>query len=193
VTSGGGLDMTRRALDALYHASGGVAAFFLAAIAVIVLMQVGANVIDALSRWMTGRPIGLLVPSYADFAGYFLATSSFLALAHTLRKDAHIRVALVVQRLGPRRRQGAELWASGFAASLTGYFSWYMMGLVRQSWRFGDVSPGIVPVPLWIPQAAMAAGLVILTIALVDVFVTLMTARDAETAPVAADAAPEER
>ena len=138
----------RRALDRLYHASGGVAAFFLAAIAAVVLMQVGANVIDALSRLLTGGPLGLLVPSYADFAGYFLAASSFLALAGTLRKETHIRVFLVVQRLGPRWRRRAEGGASGLGAGLTGYFSWYMAALVLQSWRFGDVSPGIVPVPL---------------------------------------------
>jgi TRAP-type C4-dicarboxylate transport system permease small subunit len=183
----------RRALERLYCASGGMAAFFLAAIAVIVLLQVGANVIDALARWITGVPVGLLVPSYADLAGYFLATSSFLALAHTLKKDAHIRVALVIQRLGPRWRRGAEAWASGFGAVLAGYFSWYMADLVRQSWLFGDVSPGIVPVPLWIPQAAMTAGLIVLTIALVDVLVTVLTGPDPSRAPGATDAAAEER
>lgn len=182
----------RRALDGLYHVSGGLAASFLAAIALVVLLQVGANVIDALSRRMTGVPIGLLVPSYADFAGYFLATSSFLALAHTLKEDAHIRVALVVQRLAPRWRRTAELWSSGFAAILTMYFSWYLIDLVRQSWQFADVSPGIVAVPLWIPQAAMAAGLVVLTIALVDRFVTIMIGCDPCRVPVAIDAASEE-
>lgn len=169
-----------------------MAALFLAAIALVVLMQVGANVIDALSRWLTGEPIGLLIPSYADFAGYFLAASSFLALAYTLKKDAHIRIALVVERLGPRGRRGAEIGATGFGAVVTGYFSWYMAALVHQSWRFTDLSPGLVPVPLWIPQAAMTVGLIILTICLVDIFFTLIRGGDPYCTP-AADAAAEER
>ena len=197
MTAGGGpalrFPAMRRALDGLYRASGGLAAFFLAAIAVVVLLQVGANVINALSHWMIGVPIGLLVPSYADFAGYFLATSSFLALAHTLKKNAHIRVALLVQRLRPRWRRRAEWWSSGFGAFLTAYFSWYMADLVLQSWRFGDVSPGIVSVPLWIPQSAMAVGLIVLTIALVDMFVTVVTGGNSCCAPSATDAAAEER
>lgn len=183
----------RRILDGLYHVSGVMAAIFLAAIALIVLMQVGANGIDALSRRLTGEPIGLLVPSYADFAGYFLATSSFLALAHTLKKDAHIRVTVLIVRLGPRGRRGAELWASGFGAFVTGYFSGYMAALVHQSWRFADLSPGLVPVPLWIPQAAMTTGLIILTICLLDVFVTVIRGGDPYHPPKAGDAAAEKR
>ncbi len=40
-----------------------------------------------------------------------------------------------------------------------------------ESLEYGDVSPGMVPVALWIPQSAMALGLVILTISLLDSFV----------------------
>ncbi len=57
------------------------------------------------------------------------------------------------------------------AGLLSGYFAWYMTGLVWESWRFNDLSPGIVPVPLWIAQAPLALGLVVLTIALADDFV----------------------
>lgn len=158
----------RRLLDGLYRLSGALAAGFLAAIAVIVLAQVGANIIDALAAWVTGQPIGLVIPSYANFAGFFLAASSFFALAYTLRRGGHIRVTLVIQHLGPRARHVVEAWCAGAAALVAGYFAWYMCALVAESWRFGDMSTGILPVPLWIPQAAVAAGLVVLTIALVD-------------------------
>ena len=36
------------------------------------------------------------------------------------------------------------------------------------SWRFNDMSQGVIAVPLWIPQLGYAAGLVILLIAFVD-------------------------
>ncbi|MEL7172133.1 MAG: TRAP transporter small permease [Pseudomonadota bacterium] len=158
----------RQALDRLYDASGVAAAAFLALIALTVLVQVGFNIIDSLSTLIIGEAVGLVLPSYAEFTGYFLASSSFLAAAHTLRRGAHIRVGLILQRLGPKARQVAEVWATGVGAILAIYFTWWMWLLVEESLRFNDVSPGLIPVPIWIPQAGMALGLTIFAIALID-------------------------
>jgi len=164
----------RASLDMLYRASGALAAVLLAAIACIVLLQVGANLIDKIVGWAGGTPPGLLIPSYSEFAGFFLAASSFLALAYTLRAGGHIRVSLVIHHLPPRARWGIELWCTAIAGSLTGYFAWYASRLVWDSLRFNDLSPGIVPVPLWIPQTPVALGLTVLTIALADEFVRVL-------------------
>lgn len=164
----------RASLDWLYRASGALAAFFLVAICVVVLLQVGANLIDALLKAFTGEAIGLVIPSYAEFAGFFLAAASFLALAYTLRAGAHIRVELLLQRLGKRARFAAEIWCVAASAAVASYFTWYTVALVFESIEFGDLSPGMVPVPLWIPQAAMALGLAVLAIALVDELVHLL-------------------
>lgn len=170
--------MLRRGLNALYRASGALAAFFLVAICAIVLAQVGANAIDAASVALTGSAIGLVVPSYAELAGMFLAASSFLALAYTLRAGAHIRVTLLLQHLGHRTRRVFEAWSTGSGAALSGYFSWYVLRLMLESRQYDDVSPGIIAVPLWIPQSAMVLGLVVLTIALIDEFVAILRGRD---------------
>lgn len=164
----------RSILDLLYRGSGALAAFFLAAICGTVLLQVGANLIDKLAVWFGGVPPGLLVPSYAEFTGFFLASASFLALPYTLREGGHIRVSLLIQHLSGRPRRAIELWCLGSAAMLTAYFTWFLIALVFESLEFGDVSPGMVPVPLWIPQSGMALGLVVLTIALVDELVTVL-------------------
>ena len=103
-----------------------------------------------------------------------LAAASFLALAYTLRAGGHIRVSLVIQHLGPRARHAVELWCTAAGAGLAGYFAWYSVALVVDSIEFGDVSPGIVPVALWLPQSAMALGLVVLTISLVDNLVAVL-------------------
>ena len=73
-----------------------------------------------------------------------------------------------------RGRRAAELWCVSASAAVSLYFTWYCVGLVRESIQFGDVSPGIVPVPLWIPQSAMALGLAVLAIALLDELVSLL-------------------
>lgn len=164
----------RAVLDMLYRASGALAAVLLAAIGGIVLLQVGANLTDKIVGWAGGTPPGLLIPSYSEFAGFFLAAASFLALAYTLRAGGHIRVSLVIHNLPPLARRGIELWCTAVACSLTGYFAWYASRLVWDSLRFNDLSPGIVPVPLWIPQAPVAVGLAVLTIALADEFVRVL-------------------
>ena len=176
----------RALLDGLYRLSGALAAFFLVAIAVVVLLQVGANLIDALIKAFGGEPIGLVIPSYAEFAGFFLAASSFLALAYTLRAGGHIRVELLLQRLGSGARRVAEVWCVAAGAAIAAYFTWYASGLVLESIQYGDVSPGIVPVPLWIPQSAMALGLAVLAIALLDELVHVLRGG----APSYAEAAP---
>ena len=56
---------------------------------------------------------------------------------------------------------------------LSGYFAYFAIRLVIDSWRFDDLSPGLVPIPIWIPQTSLALGLVILTIALLDEFDTV--------------------
>lgn len=164
----------RRALDNLYRLSGAAAATFLLAICGIVLLQVGANMIDSAATLMTGEPIGLVVPSYSEFTGYFLVAASFLALANTLRSGSHIRVSLIIRGLPPGPRRWVELWCTALGVLMSGYFSWYAIDMVIDAYRYNDVSPGIIPVPIWIPQSSMALGLVIFTIALADEFITLL-------------------
>ena len=84
----------RRALDLLYRTCGGLAAMFLAAIAILILTQVVA------------RLTGFFLPAASDFAGFCLAASSFLALAYTFRAGTHIRVVLLLQRLPAAWRRG---------------------------------------------------------------------------------------
>ena len=67
--------------------------------------------------------------------------------------------------------------------------TWHITSFAWFSFRFGEVSPGVIRVPLAIPQAAMAAGIAIMTIAFIDEFIivwrrgspTFRTAEDAIT------------
>ncbi len=160
--------LLRRSLNGLYLGSGWLAAVFIAAICLIVVCQVGLNLLDRLASLLTGEAIGLTIPSYADFTGFFLAAASFLALAYTLRQGGHIRVTLVISHLGKRARHILEIWCLLLATGITTYFTWYIFALTRESFIYNDLSPGMVAVPIWIPQAAMLLGLIILSIALLD-------------------------
>ena len=169
----------RKFLDNLYLSSGWLAAFFLAAIALLVVVQVFLNLIDRVSTLITGTAIGLTIPSYADFTGFFLAATSFLALAYTFRRGGHIRVTLLIGHFPARLARAVEFWCLGSAAAITSYFTWYTGELLWESLTFHDLSPGMIAVPLWIPQAGMLIGLGILAIALFDDLVSLVMGRPA--------------
>jgi len=158
----------RRALNAVYAASGALAAFFVCAIFVVVLAQTALNLADKVAKLISGAPLGLLLPSYAEFAGYFLAAASFLALASTLRAGGHIRVNLLIRRFGARARRWVEAWCCAVATLLSGYFCYQTILLTRDSWDYGDLSYGLIAIPIWIPQSAVSLGLLILTLALLD-------------------------
>lgn len=164
----------RRALDGLYAVSGALAGLFLFLIFAVIIVQVGMNTVDRLASLIFGRAIGLTIPSYADFAGFFLAATSFLGLAATLRAGDLIRVNLLIQRMPPGLRRITEIWATGIGALISAYATWHSVTLAMDAWRYNELSTGVVAIPMWFPQLSMILGLAILTIALADGFVSCL-------------------
>jgi len=109
------------------------------------------------------RLTGWFVPGTDAYAGYCMAAAGFLAVAHTFRRDEHIRVTLVLEHLGPTARRRLELCALAAGTVLAIAFAFYSTRLAYQSWDFNDVSTGNDATPLWIPQLAMAAGTIVMT------------------------------
>ena len=149
----------RAALDRLYHAAGVLAAVFMIGTLAMVIAGVA------------GRLLNFNVPGTDAYAGYCMAATGFLALAHTLKRGEHIRVTLILEHLGPKAQRALELWALGAATLLAALFAFYSVRLSWQSWDFHDISTGNDATPLWIPQLTMALGTVVLCIAFVDEFV----------------------
>jgi TRAP-type C4-dicarboxylate transport system permease small subunit len=152
--------MLRRTLDGLYLAAGYLSALFLVGIAGTIIAQV------------VGRMVDVTIDS-TETAGFCLAASTFFGLAYTFRHGAHIRVNLLIRNVTGRPRRWIELWCVGFAAVGMAYFTYWAFDFVYFSWAFGEISPGLMAVPFWIPRSAMALGLLLLTIALVDEFAAI--------------------
>jgi TRAP-type C4-dicarboxylate transport system permease small subunit len=148
----------RRALDALYLFSGFAAGGFL--VLIFVLMMVLS----------AGRPIGMNIPAGDDIVSWCMAAMSFLALAHTFRSGDMIRVGLLIDRFEGRPRYWIEVTSLVIGTFFVGFFAWYATTMTYDSWRFHDMSQGVLVVPLWIPQLGYSGGLVILLIAFVDEF-----------------------
>jgi TRAP-type C4-dicarboxylate transport system permease small subunit len=146
----------RRTLDLLYDAAAYLAALLLMGTLAMVLLGI------------LGRLVGFQVRGTDAYAGYCMAGSGFLALAHTLTRGEHIRVKLILERAGVRARRGLELFSLAAASVLAIAFAYYSVRLAWQSYALHDVSTGNDATPLWIPQLAMAAGVVVFAVAFVD-------------------------
>ncbi len=163
----------RKFLDTVYAASGVISAGFIALICIVVSAQVTLNLITKIF----GSAYSYTIPSYADFAGFFLASASFLALAYTLTRGGHIRVTLLIQTFSPVPRLFSELASLALGAALSAYATFFMVRLNMESYNFGDLSFGIIAIPIWVPQLAVSGGLLILTIAFIDLFWTTLRAK----------------
>ena len=151
----------RSALDALYRSCGALAACFLVLLLVIIVAQMAA-------RWT-----GHLFPGAASYAGYCMAACAFFALAYALDHGAHIRVNVLLSRLGGARRWG-EVWCFGIGAAIAAYFAGYAIKTTYWSWKLHDVSQGQDAWPLWVPQVPMSIGTTVFAVALVDHLVRIL-------------------
>ncbi len=147
----------RRLLEVLYSVSSTLAALFMCAIAVLILSQT------------IGRPFGVVVPDANELAGFCFAAITFLALAPTFRAGGHIRVTLFTSKLAPAAQRWLEICTLVLALALVAYLAWWTVDLARGSFAYGDVSPGVLAFPLWIPQAAMAFGLIMMTLCIAEI------------------------
>jgi TRAP-type C4-dicarboxylate transport system permease small subunit len=160
----------RKALDLLYDAAGHLAAFFMIGVLAMVLASV------------IGRIAGFNLRGSDAYAGYCTAAASFLALAHTLKRGEHIRVMLFLERFGGRLRRPLDLWSHAAGTFFCAVLAFYSARLVWQSHVYNDVSQGNDATPLWIPQLAMAAGSIVLLVAMVDDLILLARRREIATA-----------
>lgn len=153
----------RSILDGLYRTSGLAAALALITILVLVTAQM-------VTRWS-----GSIFTGGANYAGYAMATTSFLALAYTFNHNAHIRVSLFVTKAGKYRR-ATEIWCYTLGALVACFLAYYAVKATLLSHKINDISQGQDATPLWIPQIFMSVGAVIFAIAVVDNLVRLLYA-----------------
>ena len=112
------------------------------------------------------------------YAGYAIAATLFFTLPTALMHGDHIRVTLLLDRMGSRTRAAFE-WAMLIAGlGLAVYLAWFAMRAVWLSYITHDVSPAADATPLWIPQLSMAIGCVAFALAFLDAIVARWRGRE---------------
>jgi TRAP-type C4-dicarboxylate transport system permease small subunit len=159
--------MLRSGIRRLATFCGYLAAIFLAGIAVATLIQIVAR--------QFGKPV-----ETTELSGFFLAASTFLGLAYTFVNGVHVRIGLVSEFAPKRLRLALEIWACSVAALIVGYAAWHMTAYTYESFGFHDLSPGMLAVPLWIPQSAIAFGLFVMLLSILEQMTLVLSGRAAD-------------
>ena len=169
----------RRFLDRLYTGSGVIAALCILGICVVMLLQA------------LGREAGILFRGADDIVAWLCAAAAFFALGHTFRHGELVRVGLLVNRLPPRGRRAAELFALSLTSVFVAYMLWAVARFVYESWKFNEVAQGLIKLPIWIPQTTFLLGVLIFLVAVLDELYAVVNKRkpsyqQAEEARIAA-------
>ena len=149
----------RVVLNRIYDSAAALAALFMCAMLAMVLLSI------------IGREFNFHIRGTDAYAGYCMAASGFLALAHTLKRGEHIRVTVLISRFQGGWLKGIELWTLAMATLLSSLLAYYSVRLSWQSYTFHDISTSNDATPLWIPQIAMALGTLVLALAFIDEFI----------------------
>lgn len=165
----------RRALDLMYRLSGGLAAFFLAMIGVTIVLQI------------LGRFLNFAFDA-TEISGFCMAASLFLGHAYTFNTGSHIRVNLLISRLGLGGKRWIEIWCCALGTIGCAYFAWNAWEMTVESLDFGDKSPGLMAVPFWIPQVGMSLGITMLAIGFLDDLVQVLRGKVPDFADAEAQA-----
>jgi TRAP-type C4-dicarboxylate transport system permease small subunit len=135
-------------LDAHYLGGGVLASFFLIAILVLIVVQM-------LARWT-----GQMFSGAPDYAGYCMAAASFLAFAHALDRGAHIRVSVLLNALGNKKRYRLEIWCFTLGSAAASYLAWYAVKATQWSHKFNDISQGQDATPMFLIMVVMVFVLI---------------------------------
>ena len=146
-------------LRILYRYSGYIAAFFLILVATFILVGIASRI------------FGFYIRGLAEYSGYSMAASSFLALAYTFREKGHIRITLFLEKSKENFRRILELWCLFVATFFSGFLSYYFIKMLIISIKFGERSEGADEILIWIPQLSVAIGSTIFFICVIHNFI----------------------
>ena len=152
-------------LKTLYRLSGYIAAIFLILVAIFILTGIASRV------------FGFYIRGLAEYSGYCMAASSFLALAYTFGEKGHIRITLFLEKSNKNIRRLLELWCLSIATFFSGFLSFYFIKMLIISINFKERSEGADEIYIWIPQTTVAIGSTIFFICVLHNFILLILKR----------------
>lgn len=91
----------------------------------------------------------------------------FLGFAHTQAKGGHVRVELLIARVGPAWRRGLDLLGLAVGVAVFAMIFWTGLKDAWGAWATGDYTLGSVAFPIWPSKLMVPVGSLLLCLRLV--------------------------
>ena len=115
---------------------------------------------EVASRYFLGRPMGWVT----EISEYTLLYITFLAAAWVLKREGHVRMDIVLDRLSPRTQSMLNVFTSGMSAIVCFILSWYGVKVTWELFQTAYFTPTILELPKFIIVAIIFIGSILLLI-----------------------------
>lgn len=120
----------------------------------------------------------------AELSQLCLIWASLMAMASVLSVGRHIRVTAMIDLMPFRLRQFVEVIAMLLIIVFSVYVAWYGFEIFLDSFERGRTTGTMLDMPVWIAEAAVPAGFVLLIIAAINGLVNAIRGEVPEAAEV---------
>ena len=149
----GGVQRVLDAVDQLSLLGGWLAALCIAAILALIVAEV-------LSRNLFNYSIDFAW----EFSAYFMGAAFLLGAGYALRAGAQIRVNLLLENVPQALARAVDLFATLVGILVAAYLTYALADMTWLSWTRNSRSVQPSDLPLWIPQASLVLGSLLLTL-----------------------------
>lgn len=145
-------------IDRLSRLDGWLGVLCLVSLTALMIAEVAVRALSNVLPWVPAD-----IPVAWEYSSYLMAACFTFGAAMTLRAGGHIRVTLVLARVSRPVRRAMETVLAVLGMFFCGFLAWSMAYFTWRSFDAGQtsVSSGTL---VWIPQAFITFGIVLLTI-----------------------------
>jgi TRAP-type C4-dicarboxylate transport system permease small subunit len=148
-------------VDWLARLDGWFGALCLLLLCVLMISGIVVRTLSTVVDWLPKD-----IPVAWEYSSYLMAVTFTFGAALTLRAGGHIRVKVLLGAAGPRASMLLEMVSTLIGTVFAGFFFFAMSEFAWRAFRTDDRSLAS-DTPLWIPQACVAFGALLLVLQLV--------------------------
>lgn len=166
--------------DGLSLAAAFIAVLCMIAMTLLVLVEI---VLASLSKLISFVPTSTHIGW--EYSGYLMGACFLLGTGMTFRAGLQIRVEALLRAGKGRFAHAFEIASSFVGATVSIFLAYSLMNFTLRTWGFGEVSQDSLT-PLWIPQAVLALGAIILALQMVVRLIASLTGHPLERSDLGA-------
>ncbi len=148
-----------RWIDGCAAAGGYVSAFFMMLIVLLITVEIFLRTVLNRSTLFAD-----------EYSAYFFVAVVMMGLPLTLRDGAHIRITLILSRLGPRADLVLDLFATLIGIALCTFALYHSGLMVYDTWQLEMTADTISETPLYLPQTVIPLGFFLFDLQLIAHF-----------------------